>query len=371
MNIKDSITTITKFYKEQEEKGKRGAAHGFTHMARVALAANRFAKFENAGDDLRKASLLTGFLHDLVRFPREVEGLSDGVLTAMLIKEVGEEKTEVVKEIVETLDEDVRDALKSIKQALKDMALLHAVSRVIEINEGSLSKIFEELTHESREVQLIGSALAYGDKGEEGVGENVVVRRAMFVSGERVDKGDLKEFSRNVLVHMLQLKEGIGSYTLLPFKEDMLKEMYARTSAFVGESLIRIYAKKSTKDFPDHPLWQSLKARREFELDFFFSALAFVGSLTRDVCRESIIELQKDLTELYTSLGFPKMAKFKEKILSNISNGRIIEYSPERVALSIHQLAVGDLLSTGDKRLDSLAYLSDESILLNQLLNNI
>jgi hypothetical protein len=298
---------------QQGGKGgtKRQAAHNSGHMLRTAYAGCEYVNSiipENTGYKAKMTALsaITGLLHDLVRAPREVNGRSDGIITADLIdymyskdKSTGYD-TDYAKEY-RRLGLLFPKQVKSIMGMLTalDFAEVSAISDAIRVNEGTVKGIMKMIsllkeTGRNRS-PLLQEALLYGDKGVEGIGRIVVIRRFQFVSGERCENPN-----------------DIGAMKAAVFA-DGFSESELRALAFIGESMIRIYSKKSLDDFPNGGLWDSAKAGRNEEEKVYRTLLKFF--LTRHQKR---FGSEDDIFAYVLQKGFPKMASMEVDIFSKM-----------------------------------------------------
>lgn len=307
VTAKEFADSVVRIYDKQVQEGKRGAAHNAQHMLRTAIAAADYV-MKKANDyntkykkQLARVAAATGLLHDLVRIPHEIEGREDGIVSADLIEHMTESSYsghEDVRIALTQLVEQHSEELETIRDFLRSFgnAQLAMMARTIRANEGNVNQILESAKglHDlgRDEEAILYEALMFGDKGVEGLGPSVVVRRAQFVSGERAENpGDIGALRHDVLQH---------AYS----------EIEYRLLAFIGESMIRIYSGKKLSDFPAGPMWDKVKQSREFELKVYRALLEHF-----DI---RYYQSEDDLFRYLLNMEFPKMAKSEEKISKGI-----------------------------------------------------
>ncbi len=265
---------LVTIYKAQEKAKKRKSAHNAGHMLRVSAAMKQYLSEKDADDRLKELAEFTGLIHDFVRNPREISGLSDGILTGELIRYIKDKESYkpnviaiiyvidksvdeslVIQEVRSLYEDMVREfpkEMKDLEESIESLSNdeISAVADAIIINEGGVASIKAWADKQEDWKRLLQYALIYGDKTIEGIGANVAVRRAQFVSGERVNNS-----------------EDLGRIFSQSDRD--------RIAAFAGESLLRIYAKKSVKDFPNEPIFnRAIEEGRKLEVEIYKAALA-------------------------------------------------------------------------------------------------
>ena len=288
---------ILRIYSSQERKRERNSAHDSGHLLRTGIAAARYSRKKKDKDAARLAAV-TGLLHDFVRSPREVEGRSDGMVTADLLKYMvfGKHKQheDHIREHsrLESLYPEEMKILRTFLQSIETEIV--DIADAIALNERGVFEIIRAIiafkTQGRMLDALIQEALLYGDQGVEGVGPSVVVRRAQFVSGERAEN-----------------PEDVGA-----MRESILSSGFSenefRLLAFMGESMIRMYATKVIDDFPEGKIWDELKDLRRMEASVYHSLRLYF--LDRGPFKE-----ETDIFQFLSQKGFPRMDAFAERIL--------------------------------------------------------
>jgi hypothetical protein len=323
---------------QQSGKGgtKRQAAHNSGHMLRTAKAGYEYVDSvlrENTSTRSRIAalSIITGLLHDLVRAPREVNGRSDGIITADVVDFLYFMKSSAPH--ADSMNEYRKLAhlfplqLRCIRSMLLDLSPIEvrAISDAIRVNEGAVKDIMKAVSSlkesgESRNA-LLQEALLYGDKGVEGMGKIVVIRRFQFVSGERCENPD----------DISAMKAAVFA--------DGFSESDFRALAFIGESMIRIYSNKSLDDFPNGGLWDSAKADRGYE-EMVYRALLKIFLATR---HQKMFGSEADVFGYLLERGFPKLKQAEANIMLKMKNLKV--ESPEMKCIDYAR--IGEVFNFG------------------------
>ncbi|MCX6773499.1 MAG: hypothetical protein NTY68_00685 [Candidatus Micrarchaeota archaeon] len=324
-NLSKFIDSSVSLYKNQERaenEEKRNSAHNSGHMLRAAIASVNYIEQEipilEAKSDIMALSMITGLVHDMVRMPREVNGRSDGHITADLIRFCaafciardinyyqGKELPPDFEKAYLLLNEKYNDEMSGISHFLLMLKKSHIedIASAIEVNELKESSAILAKANEWQSQGLISkaalqNALLYADKGTEGIGKVVVIRRFQFVSGERAENRDDIGMLRG------------------PILSNMFSEEEFRMLAFIGESMIRIYSNKSLDDLPDTPLWKSVKENRNFEEMVYYSLLKNFFMIHPIKFKD-----EKSVLDYLYGLKFPKLdSKTYEKISSKMRN---------------------------------------------------
>ena len=343
-------------------KGVRKTAHDAVHVGSVAKWAawyilNHGEEFGVSGEekeDVAAVAAFTGLMHDLIRNPTESEEVSDGIVTAdvlRMLKATQQRKAEKfllysngkVYEVPEGAVDTAADGLlrpksedvgrnpvyeeRTVASALAAASILKVMgpealewfflpegavelsARAIEVNEiketGKILAVADGFESAGRALQY---ALTFADKGIEGMGPRVVVRRAQFVSGERVylPHGDLVKMGLRG-----KLSKALGR----PVSDEEL-----RISAFVLESLWRIFGQKNLSDFPSGEPWDMVRESRAFETAVFYSSALWVME------RFSLRSLS-DLLELGKRVGYPKLSDegIYRKVIRSVEHSEFFE----------------------------------------------
>jgi hypothetical protein len=308
-SAKEFADAIVRIYQKQQGAGKRKSAHNEGHMLRTAVAAADYVMKNPHGlkvedkKKLARIAAVTGLLHDLVRLPHEIKGRQDGIVTADLLEQIcgamNHDQNDVRVAQTQLVDNYPQE-MKTVREFLSELGSVSLMmgALAIRINEGSVKQILEasgQMLEIGRDEQaLLNEALMFGDKGLEGLGSSVIVRRAQFVSGERAENPeDVGALKKDILAH---------AHTEEEF----------RLFAFIGESMIRIYSNKSLADFPKNECWDEAKAGREIELKVYRSLL--------DHFDIKCYLTEHDVFKYLLGMGFPKMGDSEERITSAIDD---------------------------------------------------
>lgn len=212
---------------EQRQKDEYDPAHGKLHLRNVALLTDAWGIVYRLDQKQRLVIRVGGFLHDIERSPSEVKDIA-------LKNE--QFSAEFVNQQLIKLNGGQFPTTDTERRAVKFAVEKHSTSPWVEFPDRL--NIYPPSLHEKFRVVLYLS-----DKMEQIDRVPAVLRRAMFVSGKRLEAGDLKA-------------------TNLSFdsKEDRLK-------TFLAESVIRTTYINPEGSFPDRiqgvirPLY---KAQKEF-----------------------------------------------------------------------------------------------------------
>jgi len=315
-NFIDSCVSLYRRQEQAENEEKRNSAHNSGHMLRAAIASVNYIEQEVPEIELKPTimalSMITGLVHDMVRMPREVNGRSDGHITADLIRFCASRGIIQSPLPEPNLDFEKAYSLLSGKYDSEMFGIsgflsmigqghIEDIASAIEGNELKESSAILAKAKEWQDQGLVSkaalqNALLYADKGIEGIGKIVIVRRFQFVSGERAEN-----------------PEDIGMLRKAILSRDFSEEEF-RMLAFLGESMIRIYSNKSLDDLPDTPLWKSVKESRDFEEKVYYSILKCFFS-------KNSFRNEKEVLDYLYELKFPKLdAKTYEKISSKMKN---------------------------------------------------
>jgi|GEM_PF-4087225 len=301
VSARELTESVLRIYSLQEEKRERNSAHNSGHMLRTGIAAARYSRKKNG--ETAKLAAITGLLHDFVRAPREVEGRSDGIITADLLKYMVFGRHKIHRDYIdeysrlESLYPEEMKVMRTFFQPMERETI--DIAEAIEFNERKISEIIRIIiafrNQGIADRALIQEALLYGDQGIEGIGPSVVVRRAQFVSGERAEN-----------------PEDVGAMRDRILSSDFSENEF-RLLAFLGESMIRMYAKKAIDDFPKGGMWDELRNLRKVEASVCHSLVMYF--LKRGPFRN-----EKEILEFLHKNDFPRMDSFAVKILDNLGN---------------------------------------------------
>ncbi len=322
--------SVLKIYEMQEKEGNRKAAQNSGHMLRVALNAMDYCRknpsgIEGANKDVaERLAGVAGILHDIVRQPHEIEGRNDGIVTADLVAYMAGAPVDAnqdYREEYERLAEASPEEIKCIENFLQasDGELPYFskyISDAIKINEMSVANVVERIGEMKSKGDYAGAllqeALLYADKGIEGVGEAVVVRRAQFVSGERAENPkDVEKIKRNMGFDGINFTE--GEFRIL---------------AFIGESMIRIYSDKRVEDFPENKMFAGLNEERKKEIRVYRAALCYMMK------RHYRLDTEKKIYEFLKENKFPRMDPKKNREICRDIEGNMKNYNVDNMKRS-------------------------------------
>ncbi len=228
-------TFVIDIFNQRRELGRLSPVHDLDHVSGVATVAQCAGKvlakhYGFKHNDVMYASRLAyiaGWFHDIVREPDET-------------KPHGQKGAELLRRVSKNFE---------FLKPLDFEAVLFAVANH-ELNFDEADKL--EAPSQLAKVLLL--SVIIGDKIAEAKGPRVVERRSAFVSGERLTRGDLKNFAK--LGHTLTER---------------------RMIAFIGESLIRWGYRNSVSSYPEklRPFVASME--NDMEKQFVFAIMKKFG----------------------------------------------------------------------------------------------